>query len=69
MNEGAVVARMVGTTNVVVLSGLSGGDPWDEKPAVLPCEAVAILLTHDLGPSVCFPSFPVSLPFPLILVS
>lgn len=33
-----------------------------------PCDAVVILLTHELGPCVCFSSFIVSLIFPLILV-
>lgn len=54
---------------VVVLGGLFGGDFWDKDPAVFPCEAVVILLTCDLGPSVCFSSSSVSLPSPLILVS
>ena len=53
----------------MVLGGLFGCDLWDKGPAVFPREAVVILLTRDLGPSVCFSSVSVSLPSPLILVS
>lgn len=53
----------------MVLGSLFGGDLWDKDPAVFPREAVVILLTYDLGRSVCFSSFSVSLPSPLFPVS
>lgn len=54
--------------NMVVLCGLSGDDHQDEQPVVFSYEAVVIMVTHDLGPCICFPYFLISFPFLLILV-
>lgn len=45
------------------------GGPLDEPSVVFSCEAVVISLMCSAGSCICLPSFPVSLPFPLILVS